>query len=113
MTLAKLARLISKKEGYSLNDIRFVNCNVSLGGDDQASRESTVWACYGDQPIRYQLIEQQVWYDYDQESILKDTIDEDKLENLHKVYPFCRNSKLGFIDIPNWSKELLYEYLTL
>ena len=50
MTLANLAMYISKKEGYSLNDIQFVHSKVKIG-DDEASKNSTVWECYGDQPI--------------------------------------------------------------
>ena len=113
MTLGDLAKEISKKEGYSLNDIKFVNSKLNLDDDEQASKVSTVLAIYGDQPITYQLVEQKVQLDHDQVSILADTIDKDKLENLHKVYPFSRNSELGFINVPNWSKELLNEYKTL
>ena len=49
MSLARFKRLIAKKEGYSLNDIQFVNCKVKLGDDEVR----TVMKCYGDQPVRY------------------------------------------------------------
>lgn len=29
------------------------------------------------------------------------------------MYPFCKNSDGGFIIVPNWAKELLYEIMTL
>ena len=51
MSLARFKRLIAKKEGYSLNDIQFVNCKVKLGDDEDITW--TVMECYGDQPVRY------------------------------------------------------------
>ena len=76
-------------------------------------RKWTVEACYGTNQISYQYVDQHVQYDHDQESIGVYEISKDKLRRLHQVYPFTKDSDQGFITVPNWAKELLYESMTL
>ena len=62
--------------------------------------------------ILYDIIDNEA-DDENENSVFEDEISKEKLEALHKVYPFCRNSEEGTIFVPNWAKEILYQRMTL
>ena len=111
MSVEKLSNYISKVEGYPPQYIDFVKTNLDLTKKQNLTKN--VLEVFGDNPISYKLIENDQDLNYNQGSLLKDTINENKLKRLQKVYPFCTNSPNGLITVPNWTKEILYDRMTL
>lgn len=130
MTLFELARRISTQYGYPLEHIRFDDCrskyiNKERTGCDELDQinveRDTVKKCFGslqdDQMIHYNIVDVCGAHEEEQtdgsDSIFEDAIPSEKLEAIHNVYPFTRNSRGGTIVVPNWAKEILYQRMTI